>query len=721
MRSISQISCSLNLGLVYSLDYSYDPRAGISMKLYFVREDGSVANYQPPLPLQKAYIQVGAASFAMYPVNAGIELAPGKRIQWVEFEDDFFRLKSFYVVLPGRGCGTNVFTLGRPVDSRTEAQKIAAAIDPVAQQIQTLTVFPDYEYTFNDFISLLRAHFPVSINATYNGTITRPVEGSFDSVLSDWCVYYNLSFFFENGTIKIFDPTRLTINLPTLAGDMVTYTQETDIRSTYGRTVCNWFQQNGGEYPLSQTSNTSGPIQVATRTLWPIGHEFGLTQNPMDLNQVAAAMYGMNYWFLYNFYNGSTSVQCGWTPISAASYQSTPAGQSVRAVNAGAAIVIPGVMEQRFEAYQQYGQSIAGRYYLSDRVDNLSTDQTYTWFNESLGPVVNFTGDSNKIISLDYLTPSDQSAANTVDGTFLNTYFSGINYVGNRLLYKDLNQVNLTAAFTLPSGTQALVDTTYQAITDVGGSESMNLTTISVANGGAQIVPYSLVTIPQDVSLTFLNPGAGFTGFLPRFPSISLKGIRTADYVTLQASQGEPNNVKIVNGTSGPNIVTNTSVLKTLQQGSYTVYYDKYLRCAYASSPNAYYGFRFDPHQVSVDNQINVTFNKLSNNTYVLQRDYAFINTLVNNPFLPTLAQPRTFPTRHVTFSLNYFYPVPVNFLSNGLVSMSVAVGDNGINASYTFSNEMLEVPDRQNQFDAYAQAIRNSWIQTYKPKEVIT
>ena len=87
MRSIEQVSCSLNLGFIYSIDYSYSPKEGINMKLYFVREDGSVADYIPPTPPQKVFIQVGAASFAMYPVAAGTELAGGRRVQWVEFED----------------------------------------------------------------------------------------------------------------------------------------------------------------------------------------------------------------------------------------------------------------------------------------------------------------------------------------------------------------------------------------------------------------------------------------------------------------------------------------------------------------------------------------------------------------------------------------------------------------------------------------------------------
>ena len=335
IKNISQITCSLNLGLIYSLDYSYAPERGITMKLFFVRQDGNYPTLNL-LPLQKAQITIGSASFSMYPVATDIELAYGRRIMSVEFVDEFYQLGHYYVVLPNRGCGTNVYVLGTQVDNRTPAQKQAAALDKTAAQIQEFTVWPDYEYTFNDFLTLLRTKFNVQVNATFDGEVSQAFEGSFESVLSSWTQYYNLGFFFENGIIKIFDPTKLTINLPAKPVDAISYNVSQDIRSTYGKTVSNWYQQGGGEYPLSQTSNSAGPLFVRSNTLYPIGHQQNLTQIVVPLDQVVAAQYGQAYWFLYNLYQGSTSQFCGFTPISS---QDLPPGNtsiinSVNALNA---------------------------------------------------------------------------------------------------------------------------------------------------------------------------------------------------------------------------------------------------------------------------------------------------------------------------------------------------------------------------------------------------
>ncbi len=178
--------------------------------------------------------------------------------------------------------------------------------------------------------------------------------------------------------------------------------------------------------------------------------------------------------------------------------------------------------------------------------------------------------------------------------------------------------------------------------------------------------------------------------------------------------------MEIVNSDAGGNVVANTAVIKTLKQGSYTVYYDKYSQCASAQSTGPYFMHKFDPRQISTDNTVNFTFSKQAANTYQLDRDFNTINALVNNPLLPLLAQGRTFPTKKVTFTVNYFYDVPTNFLTNGLVGLNVSVGDNGVTASYTFSNEVLEVRNYENKFAQYEAQLRNSATRPYTPPETI-
>ncbi len=728
IRSLDNVSCGMNLGLIYSLSYSYSPQGGTSITVFFVNAAGEYA--EPGLlPPHKTNISIGNAYFSVYPVASSIEKSEGRRIMKVEFVDEFFLLNNYYVVLPGRGCGRNVYVLGDPVDNRTAAQKVASAIDPTAQQIKALTQFPDYEYTFNQFLAVLRLKFSVQMLASVDATIKHDFTGSFRDVLDAWCQWYNLAFFFENASIKIFDPTRLSISLPAKPTDAIEYTVSQDIRDTYGKTVCNWFQQDGGQYALSQTSNSKGPLYVRTNTLFPVGYEFNLPQTTIDPNQCAAAMYGQHFWFLYNYYKGTTAKECGWTPIeqSTINTQGFSIVTSVTSLGGRVAIFDENVFNERFSMYQQYGQQIAGRWYLSSEESELATDKNFQWFDETAGQILTFNNVDDRVIKLDFLTPTD-STLNAIAETVINNQFAGVNYTGNRIVYKDDYKVDWAVEFAYSADPAAqtnmanLVEQTFQRFFSIKGSDSLDFSQISTVYSNATFLAYAPSTVPQDIIIGPINGLSDKLSFFqPRFTDIPIKGISNTDYSSLKAAQSEPQNVQIVGGTQGPNVITNTSVIKTVQQGNYTIYYDKYSDCKFASTPDAYFGYHFEPNQISSDNQIGITFSKQAGNTYRLTRDYGFISQLVNNPYLTTLAQPRSFPTRTVSFALNYFYSVPDNFLSNGLVSMDVSVGDNGITSTYTFSNSVLQPRNYSKQAYAFEQNIRNSWIRTYRPNEVIT
>lgn len=712
IQSISQVYCSLNLGYVYNVSYDYSPKDGATITLFFVTQDGI---YRRPIAMQTAQIRIGNASFTMTVVSSDIQLSSGRRVMSVEFVDQMFQLDWYQVVLTGKGCGFRVFPLGVPVDTRTPEQKQADALDPVAQQIAEFTTFPDVEYAFNDFLTILRQKFAVQANVPYNATVTNPFVGSFREVLDQWCSFFNLSWFIENSIIKIFNPVTLHITLPDQPLKAIEYSSLEDIRSTYGKTCYNWFQQEGGEFPLNQTSNTSGPLLVRSDTLYPLGYEFNLPQTPMDLNQVAAAQFGQPFWFLYNYSLGTTQAQCGWNLTPNASTTIYQAVQAVAGTSARIASVNQTAYDERFQAYKTYGENIAGRWYLSYEKGSLAVDQGYTWFDESDGDISTFVSLDNRVLDPVYLTPTSEGV-NVIPSTSVNVFYSGVNYVGNRIAYQDTT-TNATQ-FVLTDAQQALVNNVYQAIT-IEGSQSMDFG--AVPGSPDVFVGFNPVVLPQDLSLLFGNMSALTTGYAPRFTSLPIKGVRQLDYSTLKASQSEPNNVEIVTDNAGGTIVSNTAVIKTLKQGTYTVYYDKYSQCASANSTGPYFQHLFDPRQISPDNTVQFTFNKQAANTYQLSRDFSTINALVNNPLLPLLAQPRSFPTKKVTFTVNYFYDVPTNFLTNGLVGLSVAVGDNGVTASYTYSNEVLQIPNYENRFAQYEQQIRNSAIRHYTPTSVIT
>lgn len=719
IRNIAQVSCSVNLGYIYSVDYSFSPDGGSSITLFFVNQAGT---YSRPQYMQKAFIRIGAATFSMYVVASDIQLADGRRIISVEFVDDTFLLDNYEVVLTGKGCGFNVFPLGLPVDRRTPAQKIASALDPTAQQIADFTTFQDVEYGFQDFLIVLRTKFSVQIQSSFDTTITNSFMGTFRDVLDSWCSLFNLAWFVENSVIKIFDPVTLSINLPAQPVDAIEYSSSEDIRSTYGKTVYNWFQQEGGEFPLNQAGNgdaetpDGGPLLVRTETLFPVGYEFNLPQSltsQASLNQAAAAQFGQPFWFLYNYNLGTTSSQCGWTPVTdgtASIFQSVlNAGGRVASVNETA-------FNDNYQAYKSYGENIAGKWYLSNEKSTLAIDQGFQWFDESAGQIFNFTNVDDKSISIDYLTPTT-AGTNIIPGTAINSFYSGVNYVGNRMAYQDTT-LNATD-FNLTPEQRRLVNNTYESINSINGSASMDFS--SVAGSPNTFVGYQPIPIPQDLVALFDSVPSFTTGLKPRFTSIPVKGIRQSDYSTLKATQTEQSGVQIVNGNAGGNVVSNTAVIKTLRDGAYTVYYDKYSDCASAHSTGPYFQHRFEPRQISTDNAIQFTFSKQAGNVYRINRDFTQINSLVNNPFLSTLAQPRSFPTRKVSFTLNYFYSVPTNFLTNGLVGLSVSIGDNGVSATYTYSNEVLRVPYPEDQFAAFEQQIKNSAVRHYTPTTVIS
>ena len=66
IRKIEKIYCSLNLGYIYNVNYSYNPENGIRISIFFVNESGV---YKKPTLNNKVQIKIGPAVFNMYSVR----------------------------------------------------------------------------------------------------------------------------------------------------------------------------------------------------------------------------------------------------------------------------------------------------------------------------------------------------------------------------------------------------------------------------------------------------------------------------------------------------------------------------------------------------------------------------------------------------------------------------------------------------------------------------
>lgn len=720
MKRLDSVSCSLNLGYIYNINYSYSPENGISMTIFFVNERGE---YQKPnlLPMQKSSIRIGPASFSLYAKSFKISKASGRKVISVDFVDETFMLDNYQVVLTGRGCGTNIYQLGTPVDKRTIEQKIKDSLDPVAQKIKEFTQFPDLEYSFDDFLTVLRQNFSVQVNAAYNTSITRSVTGTFRSVLSDWCNFFNLAFYFENSQIKIYDPTRLSINIPQQSDirEAISYEYSEDISSTYGKTVSRYFEQEGGEKPYNDTEGqgtdkTGQSNTIKALTLYPIGFEFGLSQTTLDPKQVAAAMYGKEFWLLYNISNNSLD-QCGWTKVNI-----TIAGYPTQNV----AYVDDTTFNEKFEAYYKYGKSIAGRWYLSNKLSSLDILKDCVWISEAEGAVFDVLSNlaEERRISLKPLEPATIETS-VIEGTEINNSFLGINFTGNRLAFYDQRDYGSEDAFLMTDTLRDLISKKYEELVP-DGSKSVQFGSIDGIDKTKQCVLYSSYSASQDSSelgalITSIKNGDKTPYLTAHYKSYPIKGVRRVDLINMKDITNQPDELAPVGGTNG-NVVTNTGLIAVKKNGAYTVYYDKYSKCVSRSSIGSYFGHNFDIERISDDNVINFQFNKTAN-TYSLNRDYAAIESLLNNPYLQSLAEPRNFVTKTASFSLNYYYTIPQNFLSNGLVGLQMEISDGGVSCSYTFSNSILKVPDKMNEFQQFENSIKNSLLRKYNPQEVIT
>jgi len=742
MRALSTVSCSLNLGLIYNIDYSYSPENGVAITIFFVNESGE---YSTPnlLPMTKANVSIGGASFSVYPKSYKLSKAAGRRVISVEFIDEIFMLNNYYVVLTNRGCGEGIYPLGQPVDKRTDAQKITDALDPDAQVTKNFAQFEDVEYGFRDFLNVLQTVFPVLFTSAIDELVTRDTIGTFREVLDDWCSFLGLAYFFENGYLNIYNPTNLTINLPSKPSDAISYEISEDIENTFSKTICSYFEKEGGEIeynadledivaPGATDTSTSPKANDITShfTLYPAGYAISPVQTSMDLKQVAAAMFGKEFWLLYN-YNNATMPICGWNFGNFA-------------VNAG---VLPAevddiVFQETFKAYSEYG-TFAGRWYLSDEIiGGLEILETNSWYSEVEGPVYRVDSylANERAISLSFISPPN-SANQFIPETVVNKYFPGIVTKGKRMSFFDAKDNGQIAAFSVSDSMRLEINASYASFRP-DGSNSLNLS--GLGTPGKNYIGYYAPKISDAllVIMTSITKGEYDQYLKPRYASYPVKGVKRDDVINRKRIKSMPKLTESV-GSGGaatgfesptpittadvpsvvkgkaPVAVQNSSSLRAKKNGSRVAYYDKINLCKSFSSSGKYFKRIFDIHKISDDNQLKYTFNQGAGN-YSITRDYAEISAIMNNPTLQLSATSRTFAAKTVSFTVNYFYQVPFSFLSSGLVSVQMSVTDSGVTCSYTFSNRILNVPISGNEIQKIQNSLKYSSSRQYTPTSVV-
>ena len=789
------------------MDYSYTPSEGVRITIYFVNESG---NYTPPqlLPMQKCFITIGGGQFAMYPKNYSIIMGPKNRVMKVDFIDETFKLDNYYVVLKNRGCGQNIVPLGQEVDTRTIQEKIAAALDPTAEVYKNFTQFIDIEYSFADFLSALASKgFNTSVRSSYDASIKRNFTGTFKDVLKAWCEYYGFGFFFENSQIIIVSPSSLQISLPSQIPDAISYEVSEDVDGTFGKTVCNYIASEGGEIDVNQIINTaaspstpavstattttatknntspaasSGALQIEELTLYPPQNEnIGtppIVQISIDINQAMAALFGRNFWILYNL-KYDTLGEIGWT-------KGSTLGVVDNTINGLQSILVNETLQdKKFQMYSEWAKRVGGNLYISNAMYDLSQEKAMTWFSDANGQIFDFTSSfaDSKTVQLKWHESPDGDSLSVIEGTEINDLFPGVYTNNKRIYYFDETDRGLADALALDDNTKNIIDARHKALIAEGsGSFSFPsdvvltdatkapLTSVAyryIASGPNNFETEILTLIDKikDLAKQYLSPkyseynisGISSANIAAQKNakkisnnlnpnSNSIYGVTSVDTLlnaaanaSVAVSQGNSLNSPAnalgggVNSNSSsstpnaqkqtvPDAIINTNTLQPKKDGSLLAHYDKYCNCVSASSQDGYFSYKFDIRNISTDNKMPFFYQKTGVDTYQLTRDMGFVNTILANPYLPQLAVGRNFTTKTVSFTTNYFYQLPSNFLSNGLVSAQIRVGDNGVTCSYTFSNGVIKVPDAEKYYQQFEQMIRSSWTRQFNPKQVV-
>ena len=729
IKKIDKVYCSLNLGFVYNLNYSFSQKEGVKITLFFVNESGRYDTDKINSSSRKELIRIGNAAFNLYPVSYSKATSGTSSTIKVDFIDDNFQLDNYYIALTGRGCGEGVFQLGTQVDNRTDAEKERE--DPDLFKIKKFTSFEDIEYSFNDFINVLKRVFNVKLNVSTSNTVTRPFTGTFRSVLDAWCSYYNFSYFFENSALVIFDPTSLNISFPSIPSDAIDSDYSESIENTYNKTVWSVFQSDGDEVSLSAGDTEN--VYISNETLFPWENIFDVKNinEQIDMEQVAAAQYGEAFWFLYNFQKGTEYQECGFEKYKASSraflnYVSQEDRERIKnsiGDDKEIAFISEDVFQRNYLKYKNYGTNVAGRYYVSTQKNGFESFNLFEWYdqNTSKSLTIDALKASPRVDLRQFKNPSGQTKG-VIPDTIAEGY-EGLKLSGQRFYVVDNFERDFESVFSLNDGQKSEITGYYNKIFSGNfGSEFIDWTSGSPRT----FVIYENVSVSSSqVIMGIINEIKRTSSrqrsiFNYRYPSnFQVKGFFDKERITADANSIFDTTDIQIGVSGGTNVSSNTSTIKAKKNSDYVVFYSKYEKCFSESSVNkSVLKRRFQSVGQSLDFPIPVSVQKRSNSVIRINRDTSLVEAFGKSGILKKQASPFDIPEKRMSFTLNYFYEgIPTSFLSNGLVGISISFSESGMTAIYSYSNEMLNVEPSEQLIEQMERSIKSSWIRNYNPQ----
>lgn len=722
IKKLEKVWCSLNLGYVYNLSYSFAPKEGIKISLFFVNETGIYNTSFVKSPPTKVQIKIGAAVFNLFPVESSKTTSLDQKTCRVDFIDETFTLNNYYLALTGKGCGVGIYTLGRTVDNRTEAQKKAE--DPDLFKIKEFTTFDDIEYNFVEFIDTLRKVYPVQVSATIDNTITRSYSGTFRSVLDNWCSYLGFGYFFDGGTLKIFDPNTLSITFPPTPIDAINLEESVSILNTYDRTAWNYFSDEGGEITISSNSN----YLIKELQLYPIMDLFGLKEKQpsiaknIDMNQLVAAQYGKEFWLLYNIVKGTADSVCGYdSTISSNQVSNSIRSNWYEALNTGnksfqLALLNEKKFDENFQFYKAYGDIIQGRLYISNAINGIENFENFQWYDQGNGQIFNvdiLKQQPSPVLGIFKRIFGETDGI--IPNTEINAAYQGAIADGQRFFYFDQFKRN-SNLFELSEDQVSSISFYYNNYTKgVLGNEGLDY-----ADGFSYILHQNFNTLSTVINNLVDLVSSKTSYFSYRRNRMNLKGLAPLPQENKDFNPLNDTNITILNNTNG--IISNVSTLKAYVDSNLVAFYAKYENCKSVSTQTKALNRQFFPRSISDDIPISSKYTKNSNGALEINRDFSYFDQISKSDVLSKIAKPYSRPREGKTFTMNYFDPnVPSSFILNGLVGINISIQQDGMSVTYNYSNEVLEVQFTESDLDKVEENMKNSWIKTYTPRRRLT
>ncbi len=412
------------------------------------------------------------------------------------------------------------------------------------------------------------------------------------------------------------------------------------------------------------------------------------------------------------------------------------------------------VFSSNFNKYFQYGREKAGRFYMTFPQNNLDYYDQFTFLitSKAVDFLTGVSLISEPSLRLEKFTSpigTEPDSLDPIPGILPNSSvagFEGLPAVGNRLIYFDNTQVDYDSIFALTADEKSTLISNFDLITQgVPASNNFN----SDFLGGGNWVVFASSDIPSFITnkineflvnqpALFARNGQniGFTGYA----KINNLNIAATNPVG-QGNNQTTKNQQTTGANNGVNSTSNTEINNGRQSSSQNVqvitanqittitsfgdvrqstlnpfaYFSKLEKCSSLSQEvgSNVLNHRFEARQISVDTPLKVVL-AIQGRFYIVSRDTSFINDPRWQSILQLVSHARTFTDKSISFSTNYFYEVPEDFLTSGLTSMSVQVGAAGLSATYTFSNKMMAIPNFESQEAKIERAIKQSAIRQF-------